>query len=44
MGQDWEFSDEEDEAFLEEWRAVDRAAAEYLQERVPGLTDPVTDD
>ena len=44
MGQDWEFSDEEDEAFLEEWRAVDRAAAEYLQERVPGPTDPVTDD
>ena len=44
MSQDWEFSDEEDEAFLEDWRAVDRAAAEYLQERVPGLTDPVTDD
>ena len=44
MSQDWEFSDEEDEAFLEEWRAVDRAAAEYLQERVPGLTDPVSDD
>lgn len=44
MADEWEFSDEEDEAFLEEWRAVDRAAAEYLEERVPGLTDPVSDD
>ena len=44
MDEDWGFSDEDDEAFLEEWRAVDRAAADYLQERVPGLTDPVSDD
>lgn len=44
MDDDWVFSDEEDEAFLEEWRAVDRAAADYLEERVPGLTDPVSDD
>ena len=44
MDDEWAFSDEEDEAFLEEWRAVDRAAADYLEERVPGLTDPVSDD
>ena len=44
MDDEWVFSDEEDEAFLEEWRAVDRAAARYLEERVPGLTDPVGDD
>jgi hypothetical protein len=44
MDDEWVFSDEEDEAFLEEWRAVDRAAAQYLEERVPGLTDPVSDD
>lgn len=44
MADEWVFSDEEDEAFLEEWQAVDRAAAEYLEERVPGLTDPVSDD
>ena len=44
MDEDWTFSDDEDEAFLEEWRAVDRAAAGYLEERVPGLTDPVSDD
>ena len=40
----WSFSDEDDEAFLEEWRSVDRAAADYLEERVPGLTDAVDDD
>ena len=44
MDDEWVFSDEEDEAFLEEWRAVDQAAAQYLEERVPGLTDPVSDD
>ncbi|WP_374457315.1 hypothetical protein [Nocardioides sp.] len=44
MDDDWVFSDEEDEALLAEWRAVDRAAADYLEERVPGLTDPIGDD
>jgi hypothetical protein len=44
MDDEWVFSDEEDEAFLAERRAVDRAAADYLQERVPGLTDPVSDE
>ena len=40
----WEISEEEEEAWLEEWRAVDRAAADYLEERIPGLADPVADD
>jgi hypothetical protein len=41
---EWEMSDEEMDVFLAEWEAVDRAAADYLEERVPGLTDAVDDD
>jgi hypothetical protein len=41
---EWEMSDAELDEFLDEWKAVDRAAADYLEERVPGLTDPVDDD
>lgn len=41
---DWIFSDEEDAALFEELRAVDRAAADYLAARIPGLTDTVGDD
>lgn len=37
-------SDEEMDEFLDEWKAVDRAAADYLGERVPELTDGVSDD
>lgn len=37
-------SDEEMDQFLDEWAAVDRAAADYLEERVSGLTDAVPED
>ena len=43
MTDDWVPSDEESDAWLEEWAAVDREAARYLAERVPGLED-VPDD
>jgi hypothetical protein len=41
---EWEMSNEEMVEFLNEWKAVDRAAADYLEERVPGLTATVDDD
>lgn len=39
MSDDWEVSDEEIDAWVEEWEAVDRAAAEYLAERIPDVVD-----
>jgi hypothetical protein len=44
MPGDWEVSDEEIDAWVEEWEAVDRAAAEYLAERIPGVQDGSIDD
>lgn len=38
--EDWEVSEEDEE----KWREVDRQAASYLEERIPGLTDPASDD
>lgn len=32
------------ESWVDEWEAVDRAAAEYLADRVPGVLDAVSDD
>ncbi len=43
MSDDWAPSDEESDAWLEEWAAVDREAARYLAERIPGVED-VPDD
>jgi hypothetical protein len=42
--EEWEMSDEELDQFIEDWEAVDRAAAAYLEERVPGLSEPVDQD
>lgn len=42
--EDFEVSEEDEEKWLEEWREVDRQAASYLEDRIPGLTDPVSDD
>lgn len=39
--EEWDLSEEETDQWLEEWKAVDRAAADYLAERVPGLSDAV---
>lgn len=39
MPDDWDITEDEIDSWLEEWRAVDRAAAEYLAERIPGVRD-----
>ena len=45
MPDDFNVSDEEMDAWLEEWAAVDRAAADYLADRVAGIQEsPVDDD
>lgn len=44
MADDWDVSDEEMDSWLEEWAAVDRAADEYLAERVAGIREPLADD
>lgn len=44
MDDDWDITDEEMDAWAAEWAEVDRAAADYLAERVPEVLDPVTDD
>ena len=36
--------DEEIDAWVEGWEAVDRAAAEYLAERIPGVPDSSIED
>lgn len=37
-------NDSETDSWLEEWEAVDRAAADYLAERVPDVRDVPSDD
>jgi hypothetical protein len=44
MSDEWDVTDDEVEAWSEEWNAVDRAAAEYLAERIPEVRDVPTDD
>ena len=44
MSDEWDVSDAELDSLLDEWEAVDRAAAEYLAERVSGLRDHLADD
>lgn len=41
---DWEVSDEEMDQWLDDWQAVDREAAAYLERRVPGVSNPVGDE
>lgn len=44
MSSEWDFTDDEIESWSEEWEAVDRAAAEYLSERIPEVRDDLTDE
>ena len=44
MPDEWDITDDEIDNWFEEWEAVDRAAAEYLAERIPGVRDVVADD
>lgn len=44
MSDAWNVSEAELDAFLDEGEAVDRAAAEYLAERVPGVRGSLADD
>lgn len=44
MSDEWDTSDAELDSLLDEWEAIDRAAAEYLAERVSGLRDRLADD
>jgi hypothetical protein len=41
---EWDITDDEIDSWLADWEAVDRAAAEYLAERVPGLRDVLGGD
>ncbi len=44
MPDDFDISDEEMDAWLEDWAAVDRAAADYLAGRVSGIQQAPADD
>jgi len=44
MPDEWDISDDEIDSWVKEWEVVDRAAAEYLAERIPGVRDVLTDD
>lgn len=44
MADDWDISDGEMDAWLEEWAAVDRAADDYLAERVAGVREVLAGD
>jgi hypothetical protein len=44
MPNEWDITDDEIDSWSEEWEAVDRAAAEYLAERIPGAGDVPTDE
>ncbi len=44
VAEDWDVSDGEMDAWLEEWVAVDRAADDYLADRVIGVREVLADD
>ncbi|MEQ6901907.1 hypothetical protein [Nocardioides sp. YIM 152588] len=44
MADEWEITDEELDAWYDEWKATDRAAAEYLADRIPGVADDAGED
>lgn len=44
MSDPWDLSDDEIDSWLEEWAAVDRAASEYLAERIPEIAEALTGD
>jgi hypothetical protein len=41
---EWDISDDEVDSWLEDWEAVDRAAAAYLAERIPAVADVGSDE
>lgn len=43
MSEDWDVSEEEMDAWLEDYEAADREAADYLAERIPGLREPLAE-
>lgn len=43
VNDDWDISDEQMDAWAAEWEAVDRAAAEYLAQRIPEVLEPLTE-
>ena len=44
MPDESDISDDEIDSWLEEWEAVDRAAADYLAERIPEVREILTDE
>jgi len=44
MPDEWDITEDEIDSWLEEWEAADRAAAQYLAERIPGVRDVPSDD
>lgn len=44
MPDEWDISDDEIDSWLEEWDEVDRAAADYLAQRCPGVREPCSED
>lgn len=44
MADDWNVSDDEMDSWVEEWAAVDRAADDYLAERIAGVRDVLDND
>lgn len=44
MPDEWDIADDEIDSWLEDWKAGDRAAADYLAQRIPGVRDVLTDD
>lgn len=44
MSNEWDVTADEIDSWSEEWEAMDRAAAEYLAERIPGVLDVLTDE
>jgi len=44
MPDEWDISDDEIDSWIDDWEAVDRAAAEYLAERIPEVLSVLTDD
>lgn len=44
MPDEWDISDDEIDSWLEEWDEVDRAAADYLVQRCPGVLEPHDED
>ena len=44
VADDWDISDSEMDSWLEQWAAVDRAADDYLAERVVGVREVLSDD